>query len=665
MLARLKERAADPGSAAGAAWRQAFRPAGQRPAGRLAPPLTGGQDFAPADLPQTNALAGLNLGPGARVEGTARFVFLHKTATLPFSLGGYLELTCRVAAARGAARTLTLRERREIRAADLRDLFFDKYALYLKSFCPRLNDPDHRIVIEGVVRDDVHSRVYLGNRFYPAVPEFPQGERGGASPPVLLDLDFLADRALIENLGPGPTGMAPRDARAARLSQGQVFLARSPALPFKALKGRHPLRDFALLPALTAFYRQVIVDKARPFSASPDTVGYEVMQDFQHSGGNPEVSQVFRLLVDHCIDSWQYHYGYTDYQHIRPPRSDRLSPFIAEVPHFAGIQNYFLEQAKRNLHRVAGGAMPLLFGPGRDIPVYVEGNVFLRFFKVAFLDEFSLTLPFKRAAATLRFPVIPLPWIPPDDPQVFLPNRNVGVIDGIEEVLMSRAVDHLSINTFFFDETEPCPIPRQAGTTADGASLFPLLDPGLHNVSHFYATVGEFLEARTRQLGGESRLSLDGIMVIHGIDGAPLDLTPFRTFTGQGIIVLQRGGCHLASLRKTDPRRDRLKIQLLGGSFSLAGRGEPCRIEASLAATAFVPPDPARLPRDQQLTVLFDGGDVEILGNLVVDDLDLARGRTGAKTLRLIHDPDLFLPADPYRLSISPVRTLYAAEAGG
>lgn len=660
MLAVIKAEVNDPKTPIGNDCRKLFGVVAG--GGGSAAPLSFAVDFSPPRLPQTNSLAKATLSSKGQFVGLARFVFPVKTSTTPFSLLGFLELECKSIGGHGTGHPLIVRERREIRGVDLRDLFFDKYALYLKSFCPTLNDIDRRLIIEGVRLPNAHSRVYLGSRFYPPVPEFPDGGKGSGPPPIFLDLDFLGDKALISNMSPNACGFAPKSAGAGGVSSGQLFAAHTPAVDFKVVADRYPFSDFCQVRTLTDFYIKEIVDKARPYSSDPNTVPFEIMQDFNQAGGKPAGSQLFKTIADLCKKAWKYHYGYTDYSHIRQGNSDRLTPFIADFPHFSGIQNFFIYYDQFNPFRVRGGRMPLLFGENRDIPVFVEGNVFLRFFKVAFLDEFPLLLPMRQGPKTMRFPEIPLNFAGPTDP-ISLSNRPVGKIHGIEETLMSRAVDEISINTFFFNESKPRPQPQQKGGTRNGGDIFPVLDPNLRTVSHFYATVGEFLADRVRSRSGQDHLFLDGISVIHGIDGAPLDLKSIRTFVGKGTIILFRGQCEIDSLTKADPQRDRLKIYLLSGSFLLGSQGKPARIEASLVATTLSPPDNSGIQPQQQGTIYFQTAEVQILGNLVVDDLNLGRGKTGASTLRITHDPELFLPLDPFRFSVGPIPTFFSVTA--
>lgn len=606
--------------------------------------------FSSGQLPEACRVAAKTIGHTVSVDGTARLYLTEKVGLFPASFIGFLDIEASV---RGSGLPTTVsRERRELRLVDLRDLFLDKYVLYVKNICVNLNHPLRRFVLEGLMKNGSLSRVYLGNRFYPACPEFPQGEKGGANPPMFLDIDFQNDRNLIANFFSAQRQFAVRDTSAGAASNEQFFFIRHPFIPFEKLSGRFGLPDFYSVQEIRDFY-ELVIEKCRSYGNVQNSVAYEIMKDYRAGGGKPENSKLFRAIVETCSKGWDYHYGYTDYSHLITP--DSKPSGLLSLSYYSGIGSYFDEYKDFNIQRLLGGKMPLVFGESRDKPVLVEGPVFLRFFKVAFFDHFVSKLPALGQTFDLNIQEVPLKFKRPGGSSDFA-SRNIGRIDdiGLETSLMSRAVDSLPINNLFFGEAQTRDVPQQDGSSGRGDDIFPVLDDQLRTVTHLFRTADDFLShAVTRGSDGKNRLNLDGVMAVLGMDGRPLDLSGVRSYAGKGMIVVMRGNCFLGSLcRATGPSSDFLRIYLLGGGFSVRGPENPVQIESSLIATTY-------RPENRDASKGFDPNHhaVTIIGQLVVDDLLELLNVDEDRPLRIIHDDALFLGVPPpRRISLSPVR---------
>jgi hypothetical protein len=660
MTARLQEELNDPATPAGGLVTAVFADPEllAAPDGPLA--WSRSLPFRSDRLAAAGRVAERTVGRRVALSGTAHLRLTEKIGRLPPSFIGVVELEARVEGS-GIPTTLGY-ERREIRLVDLRDLFLDKYVLFVKNFCVNLNHPRRRLIIEGAVKPEAVSRVYLGNRFYPPCPEFPQGERGTANPPILLDLDAQGDQALIEDfLTPGRF-FPVREPQALAVGRGRFFHVRDPYVRFETIRHRFQLPEFFSIPQVREFY-QMVIDKSRPYGAVQNSIAWEIMKDFRQAGGRPEHSQLFKAIVETCTKGWDYHYGYTDYGQLIGP--DGQPTELMSVSYFSGIASYFEEYKNFNIQRLTGGKMPLLFGADRSRPVLVEGPAFLRFFKVAFFDHFLTDLPAFGQQFTLNIQEVPLSFRRPDRPPDFA-SREIGTFDdtGLETVLMSRSVDELPINNLFYGETALRECPQGGSDRRSGDDIFPLLDVRLRSVARLFRDTGEFLRhAVAPGPDGRRRLHLDGVSVILGRDGKALDLTDIPTYSGQGTIVMLRGNCLLGSLRRADgPTRDFLRISLMQGGFLVRGGGQPVTIEAALIATTL-------RPGRREDSMGFDPAhhQVTILGQLVVDDLLELVNVDEGRPLRIVHDDALFLPTvPPRRASLGTVRIgVQTSYAGG
>ncbi len=612
-------------------------------------------DLPASQLPVANALAAEQLGGRAEISGQVKVVILDRIPGPRPSYTGYVEL---ISQARSRELPeIKVKERREVKIADLSYPFLDKYALFVKSFCRTLNNPNRRLIIQGIPPSDpnLYSFVYLGNRSYPPCPEFPQGAKSTETPPVLLDIAFKDDHRLLGSFyRPAPFQMTnPEFVQASRDNLFYVI----PPVPFNTIANSFAKpADFVRTPELISFY-QSIIRVSQPYADDEGSLGYLVLKDYQRAGGDPGRSEVFKSLVTTLVSKWQYQYGYSDFDSVA---GDSGRTFVSKPP-FCGILDYFLYYSQANPQKVIGGKMPLLFGPNRDTPVFVEGPVRLRFFKIAFCDEVKLTFDlYGSNSMQLPFPTLPLRF--EEQPRTFAGKPCTPQVDERTKVLMSEAIDVLSINHLFFGVGRTMtPKPTTGRGPIEGHDVFPAFDESLRSVAHVYPTAEEFVRDRLKTIQGERMLDLDGVALILSCGRSPLDLTSVSRYRGKGRIVIREGNCILGSLAPLDQRLDSLGISLMFGNFLVRGAGDDVIIHASLAATTCFSdnssPDPSA-----ESGLHCGGKNVTIHGNLVVDNLFELKSLPEGGRLTIVHDPNLYLPEYPVRVSIGEAKSLVAVD---
>ncbi|MBP7635052.1 hypothetical protein KBA41_12855 [Candidatus Ozemobacteraceae bacterium] len=650
MLAAVKADANDPDSGIGRALFNAWK----------AGPSAGAREicvveFPPFRLPLANKLAAEYSGRHSEITGLARIVIVDTIGGARPSYTGFVELT-------GSAKSkglpdIKLKERREIKIVDLSYPFLDKYVLFVKSFCRLLNNPKKRIVIKGIAPNDpsIYSFVYFGNRSYPTCPEFPRGAKSDQPPPILLDLCFREDSHLLGSFyKPGPfQTVNPAHAQA---SKDNLFYS-IPPFSFSTISGSFSkASDFHNTPEIVAIYNK-IVDSSTKHAETEGSMGYMVAKDYKKSGGDPGRSEVFRSLVTSLMDHWKYQYGYTDYSSIT---GDGGKPFVKEQP-FAGIGQYFNYYMNINPQRVLGGKMPLLYGERRDIPVFVEGPVYLRFFKVAFLDQVKVKFDlYGGASVDVPFPPVPLHY--EDSPLTFAGKPCTPPIDERTKVLMSTAIDLLSINHLFFGTGKTVvPAPAAGKGSIPGHDVFPAFDESLRSVAHIYQNADEFARDRIKTIDGKRVLDLDGISLIVSAAKKPLDLTSVEHYRGRGRIVVHEGNCRLGNLAPLNTKRDALGMYLMFGHFLVQSSAPVVNIFASLAATTAFR-DNSTVAASSESGISFGGKSVNIYGNLLVDNLFELSTLPDGGQLTIVHDPNLYFPEYPVRVSISEARTMLAVD---
>ncbi|HPT46668.1 MAG TPA: hypothetical protein PLM07_12295 [Candidatus Rifleibacterium sp.] len=476
--------------------------------------------FSAADLPVSNKLFDDYLGKKGEVSGELSIVVTDRVvAGGRASYIGHLELIGK-ARYRDNPAEIRVKERRDLKIADLSDPFVDKYAMFVKSFCKNLNHPRKRIIIQGITPDTEtkYSFVYLGNRSYPPCPEFPKGSQSDQAPPVVLDLDFKEDRKLLGAFYQ-PGNFQTISSQHSAASNGNLFFV-IPPFPFSGISSSFSLSgDFHKTPELVSIYKS-IVNSSGQYASTEGSLGYLIAKDTQNSGGNPANSEIFRSLMATLMANWKYQYGYSDYTSIAGSGG---KSFTDEHP-FSGIADYFQQVKSTNPQRIVGGKMPLLFGENRDTPVYVEGPVHLRFFKIAFVDQ--ITVKFNlHGGFSLDVPFPPVPMNYENPAGTFSGKKLSTPVDKRTDQLMSMPIEHFSINNFFFGAgATVAKSPTAVKGGIEGYEVFPAFDQSLRSIAHFYQTTDEFINDRVKTIDGRKTLDLDGISLIMNNGNKPLNL---------------------------------------------------------------------------------------------------------------------------------------------
>ncbi|MBF0409841.1 MAG: hypothetical protein HQM10_21040 [Candidatus Riflebacteria bacterium] len=646
---------------------------------------------------------------------------------------GHLEVKSQAVDRKGGV--VEIKERRDLKYVDLRD-FFDKYILYVKNHSFDYNQSQRRLILTGIPKakinwDGVYSRAYLGNRFHPKTDE--ENLIGGADKlPLFFDLDhFRSDcvtflKSLL-NVDPlNPVYLDPTDVNAKNSAKNVTFWVKDPSIKFNSISGisRNELYSYS---HIKEHYLKII--KAAQDAAGTagsdvkmKSVAGAILDDYKNaSGGDYSGCSVFQAIVQTFIDNWKYFYGYTTASAIWNLDDGSMSlKTFPKVTHFSGITTYGAEMTgganPYNLERYRVGRMPFIYGRNGDTPILFEGNLFFRFFKVAFFDEFttklSAILPgaFKSSASPQDLEVdffvsaIPLDFVSPkssiaaaDFLRKYRPVDStswavtakpaLSSADQIEGPLMSRPVDCLPVNRLlpakplrmiqggtkanYDPKNGPLPFPEQSGAAgmAEGSRFFPHFD--LPAIAYFYKTPQDFVNERVTLENGKKILNIDGKIFI---ESGELKLEDINLYRGQGMIILGKGNCTLASLRRAPVVAGgtsvpaTLRIYLSGGSFVVAGNDNPVVIEASLIALFQSPPDPSK--QDYQGKLLAKNHNVKIKGNLIVDFFftEASTTSTGLPLngeLEIEHDEEIFSPRVPGRISVGTVKTFFSMNAAG
>lgn len=614
-------------------------------------------DFPASLLPASNKLVDEYLGKSGEVSGQVSIIVTERIngGARP-SYIGHVELIGK-ARYKDNPSEIRVKEWRDLKIVDLSDPFVDKYALFVKSYCKALNHPEKRIIVQGITPDDPtkYSFAYFGNRSYPACPEFPQGAKSAQTPPVIFDLDFREDRRLLGGFYQ-PGNFQTIDTQHSAASNGNLFFV-IPPFQFAGISGSFSLAsDFHKTPELVSIYKS-IVNSSSQYADTEGSLGYVIAKDYQKSGGNPANSEVFRSLVSTLMANWKYQYGYTDYTSVI---GNGGKSFTDEHP-FSGIADYFEAAKNINPQRVRGGKMPLMFGEGRDIPVYIEGPVYLRFFKIAFVDQIKINFTLHGGnSLEVPFPCVPMHYENPAE--TFSGKKLATPVDKRTDQLMSMPVEHFSINNFFFGAgATPAKSPTAVRSGIEGYDVFPAFDESLRSIAHFYQSPDEFITNRVKSIDGKRTLDLDGISLITNPNAKSLNLSSVARYRGKGRIVLLDGSCQIGNLAPIDIQNDSLGIYLMGGRFYLNCDGNETNIYASLAATTCFS-DNSSTAASSEGGIEFEQKSANIYGNLIVDNLFELRNMPAGGHLKIVHNPGLYFPDYPVRVSIGETKSLLAVD---
>lgn len=637
---------------------------------------------------------------------------------------GYIDLYSQAFIRGSEDNVIELHERREVKLIDFRHLF-DKYALFVKNYGPDYNNTRKRLHVMGVNVDPPGiSRVFMGNNHYPDCDDPHKN--------IWLDLYYQEHKNL-----PGFSRLFGTTALTMFPGAGA-----SPCLfhlkerEFNRFSGIS-VEQFYFVPTVMNLYETFVNQAAnavlgdRPFASADslsnkareamantneNSAAYKICADFANNANGNDYSacEGFDIILRTCINKWQYHFGYTDAASVwnidNAERPDLPSPkswatalaYGGLASKTAGVGRYgqyfdeYVDGGGKNYNpeRFRVGKMPKLYGPANNRPVLIEGPVFLRFFKLAYLNDFVETIDFLAGTRDINPEPVPMMFQRDGRDSSFLNtdlNENLAPNDFYtDRTLMSRAIDDASINVLLGDSisyvdaegnaktinplTDPAPTfsrPDQPSTANVPTENFVrLIDKRF--VTRHYANPQSFLAERAPRTGSGRTLYIDGLMFIEKGD---LDLSDISQFYGKGMIYLMQGNCvisNLARLRDPVASGDSLRIYLRAGSYIVAAGVDEVEIEASLAAFYFPwnSPDFAK----QGKMIFNNQSRVTIVGNLLVDYFDTqGKNSPGLKDggrIEIVHDPLIYDPAeagpqDPYHASLSPVKSLYAISAGG
>lgn len=644
MLARVKAGVNNQSSPIGQAIKSFY---GQNPSLSSSNPRTVYEaNLSSSHLPMSNRIRKELSGTGGKVTGRIRLVACEKIAGPKPSYIGHVELLAQVGY-KNLTDSLRVKERRDLKIVNLSDPFLDKYALFVKNFCPALNHPTKRLVIEGLrptpSRPDLFSFAYFGNRFYPANSQYPQGWQSVISPPIRFDIDFNNDKRLLGALYQPSAQFAMANSSYSGASRGNFFWTSAPIKVSTFADSFSVTRDFHQLDELADVYAKFI-ESARAIPDAEMSSAYKIMEDYNKAGGNPANSGYFHAMIRLLKKDWKYFYGYTDYMTLASSKLDAHP--------FTGIFTYFELMRQANPISASGGRMPEVFGSGRDIPVYVEGPVYIRFFKVGFLDQQEIPLDIGRETKPIKFPAVPMPFEP--SPKTMSGRPISPVIDPINDNLMSKPVIHIPLNNFFFHGSSPQPSTKVRGGI-EGNEVFPDFDSSLRTITYIYNNAHEFIEGHSQTVNGHKTLNLDGNVLILALDGSPLNLTALDKYRGKGRLILAQNNCRIGSLAAINSSEDSLAIYLKNGHFIIDSNKSDVSIEASLVATS----EPGRS------AISFSNKNLTIIGNLIVDDLNNLADLPENGRLIIKHDSKLRAPDKAIRTSIGRSRELSSSSYRG
>ncbi len=662
---------------------------------------------------------------------------LHVFKSAPYksvtAFNGYLDVYSQAYRENFESNSIEVHERREVRLVDLRHKL-DKYVLFVKNYCPDFNNPQYRLVVQGIspAGPDI-SKVYVGSYDY---PECDDPQKNLWFDLNLKEANTLPGLGKLFDLSGGLTKFDGAGAKQCMLNVSKVQFA---------TLGGVTVDQFTSVPAVMYVYEKFVNTAAdgcfgssQPFKrgselttkcknalphSNSNAISYRVCDDFAKNANGFDYSkcEIFKQILGTCVEKWEYHFGYTDAESIWSVNT-AVKPKIplpmawATALAYCGLATttadfrdkgpYFAEYLDKsggkpfNPERFRVGKMPLLYGEDKDTPVLVEGPAYLRFFKLAYFNDFSTSISYGNESGG-NYTEIEVKVEPEPVPIYFRRNdksktfQNTVISPNLspssyfqERYLMSRAVDDLSINSLlgetlsYFDgdgnavtinplsgphPTFELPI-QPSGSSYEGVKWGRIID--FKTVSRNYSNPEAFLNERVV----DDTLFVDGVIYIESGD---LDLSKVRRFYGKGMIYLGKGNCSLGNLKRArspDEYPDSLRLYLRQGDFIIKSSANEIEIQASLAA--FYYPFGQKTPQKQGSLIINGKSLVRVYGNLLVDYLytqaNDGSGLAKDGKLEIMHDPMIYDPAyedgsfkgDPYHISIAPAKSLFSINAG-
>ncbi len=695
--------------------------------------------YSDVEPPQTLAMA-QSAGYNLKIKSQAvMYAYREAPAKSVTAFNAYLDVYSQAYREGFEENLIEVHERRDVRLVDLRHRL-DKYALFVKNYCPDYNNPRRRIIIDGIDGSGPFiSQAFLGNNNYPDC----------ADPNKFIWLDAFHDET---SALPGFSGITGAGGTLKKFpdSSSPNCLFTQHKYPFASLKGIS-VSQFYNVKTVIDLYEKFVNEAAngaigsvQPFASkealrqkcrqgmdasNSNSTAYVICEDFYNNfksagGGDYSDCSGFMKILNTCIKEWQYVYGFTDAASLWRIEDDIERPQLpapqswATALAFGGLATttaqyrnkgpYFSEYLDEkdgkiyNPEKIRVGRMAKFYGKDSDRRLLIEGPVFLRYFKLGFLDTFSTTITFsnkenppKTVKTDFTPEPVPLNFYRYDKDETFLNTRLAETIPagGVlnENYLMSREIASFPINVLMGnniayingdginDSLSPLTLgkpnftnPLQPATTNYSGNLFGrLID--FTTVSWNYANPEQFLGERVATRDGVKTLFLDGVIYIEEGD---LDLSEVRQFYGKGMIYLGKGNCFIGDFKKIHGREtDTVRFYLRAGDFIIRSANSSVEIHASLAA--FYYPFGSTNQLYQGSLILSGKEQVTIVGNLLVDYLytqsSSGNGLALDGVLHIKHDPFIYDAAaenggeslDPYTVSIGPVKSLFSINAGG
>ncbi len=246
-----------------------------------APSVIWAHKFNYGDLKASSKMASDYLGPKGKVSSE---VTLYATESIKSSgVSSYLgcvQILGKVSCD-GLEDAVTITEQHDVKIVDLSFPFLDKYALFVKTFCPTINTNNKKFIVQGIEAADRYSFVYLGNRGYPSCKEYPNGANGTEHPPVLLDFDFIRNKPLLGSSYSGPFGFELVDPEAKELSKDKFFIIGAKAFKdgLQGIVNSSP--DYQRLYASTrelTLTHKALYDKSKPINV-PVSAAHVIVAD--------------------------------------------------------------------------------------------------------------------------------------------------------------------------------------------------------------------------------------------------------------------------------------------------------------------------------------------------------------------------------------------------
>ena len=677
---------------------------------------------------------------------------------------GFLDIVSKAYIENDEENSIVVSERHDVRLIDLRHNL-DKYVLFLKQYCPDLNNTKQRIYVHG--GGPYLSRVYLGTDNYPNTncPEdekklwldldfntFYKKQRNDSYPNV-IGLNTLTNLFGVDNKGSFMQGkLAAFQDNTGDEYRNFFYTNKIKFKDFNTL----PNEAFFHVKSIKKTYEDFVNDaadacdgntnkterktgaelKAKCEREMPKTNSnsavYQICKDYVNNyrpssneldedGNDYSNCEIFNKVLNTCIENWDYCYGYLDGEHIwnfkeeyegRPklPEPQLWSKSLA----YRGLVDRtigdgygpFVSAYKGyNSEEYQVGKMLNLYGSNskKTAPVLVEGNVWVRFFKIAYFDDFEdkITL-YNNTEGKIHPEPVPISFRRHNlEPITFQNSYVEKEFSSNKEYfsdhsLMSQPISCIPINALILGSDGNGPIyldgngKEQQLTKADAFNpnkfLYPAQKDGptkvpaknfgrlidLDKVSYNYPSPKEFLEDRLSE--DKKTLCLDGIMYIEKGD---LDLSsnengePIASYTGRGLVYIGEGNVTFATFQK-NTEKDSARFYLRKGDF-LTSHGGLAYIRASLVALNHKPGSTD--PRDQgNLIMNGNNNEVKIVGNLVLDYLSTRELPKDKDGLEVMHDALINNPGcctknvgvnSPYHISIGKIKTAYSVKAGG